>query len=94
MDSKGRRYQKYWYSLKDKIKLTKKERSDISDLFGVKLNVVDKAIKDNDIEYFRDLRHTSKGMIGDSKSESKDLLDTRKIFFISKNINPDDYPIN
>lgn len=58
----------------------------------MELNDLDKAIKNNNIEYFRGLRHSAKGMIGDSKYDSQAVIDWRKDFFISKGLNPDDYP--
>ena len=94
MDKDGRRYQEYWHKLKDNIKLTKKEKAEISGLLGVKFNDIEKAVKNNDIEYFRDLRYTSKGLIADSKYDSIDLRDKHKDFIISKGLNPDDYPLD
>lgn len=92
MKKRGRKYMEYWNKLKDQIKLTRKERTDISNSMGVKFNDVDKAIKDNNIEYFRDLRNLSKGMMGDSKYDSQNPINRRRDFFISKGLNPDDYP--
>lgn len=76
----GRKHQEYWDKLKDQIKLKRKERTEISKLLDVELNDLDKAIKDNNIEYFRGLRHSAKGMIGDSKYDSQSVIDWRKDF--------------
>lgn len=92
MEIKGRKLMEYWNKLKNQIKLTRKERTEISNLLEVKLNDVDKAIKDNNIEYFRNLRNMSKGLMGDSKYDSKNLINKRRDFLSSKNLNPEDYP--
>ena len=46
----------YWNKLIDQIMLKTRERTDISELFKVKLKNRDKAIKDNNLEYFCDIK--------------------------------------
>lgn len=63
MENDGRKLMEYWNKLKDQIKLKRKERTEISKLFDVKLKNIDKAINDNNIESFCDLKNTSKGIM-------------------------------
>jgi hypothetical protein len=63
MEKDGRKLMEYWNKLKNEIKLARKERTEISKLFDVKLKNIDKAINDNNIEYFCDLKKTSKGIM-------------------------------
>lgn len=89
----GRKYQEYWHKIKDEIKLTRKERTVISKMFGVKLNDLEKALRDKNIEYFRDLRLTSRNLIDESKFSIEEVKKEHKEFFTSKGLNSDDYPL-